>query len=178
MDTISRESNSSMLPVGGIIVGVVALLLSGYAAITLSKVNKSIAAHEDKLLKIESLETQLATVSADAAAAKKGNTDLWRQTQDGFTKVMAEVSIYAEDVVKLKEAAKKPAPVAAAPAGKAGSTPAVAGPDEYIVKAGDTSGTKIAAANGVSITDLQAVNPGVNWSSLKIGQKLKLPAKR
>ena len=42
MDTISRENNS-MLPVGGIIVGVIALLLGGYAAISLSKVNKALA---------------------------------------------------------------------------------------------------------------------------------------
>jgi LysM repeat protein len=29
----------------------------------------------------------------------------------------------------------------------------------------------------VSIGDLQAVNPGVNWNSLQVGQKLKLPKK-
>ena len=47
---------------------------------------------------------------------------------------------------------------------------------EYIVKGGDT-GMKIATANGVSVADLQAVNPGVNWGGLKVGQKLKLPKK-
>ena len=36
---------------------------------------------------------------------------------------------------------------------------------------------KIANANGVSLGDLQAVNPGVNWNGLKPGQKLKLPKK-
>jgi LysM repeat protein len=52
-----------------------------------------------------------------------------------------------------------------------------AGPDEYIVKGGDT-GYKIATANGVSVADLQAVNPGVSWTALKVGQKIKLPAKK
>ena len=42
MDTISRENNSSMLPVGGIVIGVLALLIGGYAAISLSKVNKAL----------------------------------------------------------------------------------------------------------------------------------------
>ena len=45
-----------------------------------------------------------------------------------------------------------------------------------VVKPGD-SGMKIANANGVSLGDLQAVNPGVNWNGLKPGQKLKLPKK-
>ena len=36
MDTISRENNN-MLPVGAVIVGVIALLLAAYSAISLSK---------------------------------------------------------------------------------------------------------------------------------------------
>lgn len=176
MDTISREGNSSMLPVGGIIVGVVALLLGGYAAITLSKVNKDLKAHEEKLAKIDSVETQVSTLATDTARANKSIADNDKVYRNGFDQVIGAIGKLTEDVTALKEAAKKPA----APAGKAGAanTPAVAGPNEYIVKAGDVSGTKIAAANGVSLKDLQDVNPGVNWNALKIGQKLKLPAKR
>ena len=37
---------------------------------------------------------------------------------------------------------------------------------------------KIARDHGVSLPDLMAVNPGVNWSKLKVGDKLKLPQKR
>ena len=66
MDTISRENNS-MLPVGGVIVGVIALLLGGYAAISLSKVNKTLAAQEEKIAKIDGIEAQ---VGAAAAAAE------------------------------------------------------------------------------------------------------------
>ncbi len=55
--------------------------------------------------------------------------------------------------------------------------PAVAGPGEYIVKPGDT-GAKIARANGVSLSDLTSVNPGVSWTHLKVGEKLKLPEKK
>ena len=49
-------------------------------------------------------------------------------------------------------------------------------PDEHIVAGGDT-GAKIARAKGVSLADLQAVNPGVDWAKLKVGQKIKLPKK-
>ena len=64
MDTISRENNS-MLPVGAIIVGVIALLLGGYAAITLSKVNKTLTEQEAKMASVES-----ASNTAAAAAEK------------------------------------------------------------------------------------------------------------
>jgi len=34
---------------------------------------------------------------------------------------------------------------------------------------------QIAKANGVNHADLLSVNPGVNWSKLKVGDKVKLP---
>jgi LysM repeat protein len=79
-------------------------------------------------------------------------------------------------VTTLQDSIKKPAAAAVKDAKKGGGEPPVAAPGEYIVKPGD-NGSKIAAANGVSFGDLQAVNAGVNWNGLKIGQKLKLPKK-
>jgi LysM repeat protein len=173
MDTISRENNS-MLPVGGIIVGVVALLLGGYAAISLSKVNKTVAAHEEKLARFENIELQAGNAAAEAAKANKDVAAVRKETNDAFQTVANYLSEIRGSVTKLEESQKRPA---AAVAGKKSSEPVVAGPGEYVVKVGDTSGTKIAASNGVSIADLKAVNPGVDWNSLKVGQKLKLPAK-
>ena len=173
MDTISRENNS-MLPVGGIIVGVVALLLGGYAAISLSKVNKTLAAHEEKVAKIDGIESQ---VSAAAAATEKSTKDLaalTRSTQDAFNQVGGELANQRTAITKFEEAAKKP--VAVAGAKKGGGEPAIAGPGEYIVKGGDT-GAKIARATGVSLGDLMTVNSGVNWTKLKVGDKIKLPKK-
>ncbi|HUR58540.1 MAG TPA: LysM domain-containing protein [Opitutaceae bacterium] len=172
MDTISRENNS-MLPVGGIIVGVIALLLGGYAAISLSKVNKALADHQPKIDKIDSVE--LAANSA-AAAAEKTSKDvqtLQRSTQDAFTQVGGALGELRTSITKLEESAKKPVAVANS---KKGGGPVEAGPGEYVVKAGDT-GMKIANANHVAMADLTAVNPGVNWSGLKVGQKVKLPKK-
>jgi LysM repeat protein len=172
MDTISRENNS-MLPVGGIIVGVIGLLLGGYSAISLSKVNKQLADHQVKVDKVDAVEAQATAASAAADKAKSDIANLQRSTQTAFDTVGPALASLREDITKMQESMKKPAPAA----GKKGSgEPAVAGPGEYIVKAGD-GGAKIARANGVSLADLQTVNPGVDWTKLHPGQKLKLPKK-
>jgi LysM repeat protein len=172
MDTISRENNS-MLPVGAIIVGVIALLLSGYAAITLSKVNRTLAEQEAKFGKLDQIETTANAAATAAEKAAKEYQGLRSSTQEAFNQVGAELSRISGSLVKLEESAKKPA---ATSKDKKSAEPVVAGPGEYVVKPGD-SGVKIASANGISLGDLQAVNPGINWNALKVGQKLKLPKK-
>jgi len=172
MDTISRENNS-MLPVGGIIVGVIALLLGGYAAISLSKVNKTLAEHQAKVDKVDNIEAQAGSAAATADQAKKDIGTLSRSTQDAFNTIGPTLAGLREDITKIQESMKKPAPVA----GKKGSgEPVVAGPGEYVIKPGD-SFAKIARANGCSIADIQAVNPNVNAAHLSVGQKIKLPKK-
>jgi len=171
MDTISRENNS-MLPVGGIIVGVIGLLLGGYSAISLSKVNKQLSDHQVKIDKVDGIEGQAQAAAATADKAKADIAALQRSTQTAFDTVGPALAGLREDITKIQEAAKKPAP-----GPKGGGGPVVAGPGEYVVKAGDTSGSKIAKDHGVSLADLMAVNPGVNWSKLKVGDKLKLPKK-
>jgi LysM repeat protein len=172
MDTISRENNS-MLPVGGIIVGVIGLLLGGYSAISLSKVNKLLADHQVKIDKVDGIEGQAQAAGATADKAKADIAALQRSTQTAFDTVGPELARLSGEILKIQEAAKKPVVT-----GKKGGSgePAVAGPGEYVVKAGDT-GAKIARANGCSIGDLQTVNPGVNFSKLHPGDKLKLPKK-
>lgn len=173
MDTISRENNSTMLPVGAIIVGVLALIVGGWAAITAAKVNKALADQQPKLEKIDSIEIAANSAAQAAERASRDIQSLQRSTQDVVTEISARMGDYAARITKIEESAKRPAAVA----GKKGGEPVVAGPDEYVVRAGDT-GMKIANANGVSVGQLQAVNPGVNWSGLKPGQKIKLPAKK
>lgn len=162
-----------MLPVGAIIVGVIGLLLGGYAAITVSKINKTVGEHDTKFAKVDAVEETANQAVNTAKNAAKDLQVLAKSTQSGFDQIGPLLVSLQGSVTKLEESAKKPAP--AAPT-KKGGEPAVAGPGEYIVKPGD-SGTKIAVANGVSLGDLQSVNPGVNWNGLKVGQKLKLPKK-
>jgi LysM repeat protein len=173
MDTISRENNS-MLPVGGIIVGVIALLLGGFAAIKVSGLSKTVADNQASVdSKLSSVESQASAASAAADKAGKDVKALRDTTQEAFNTVGPELARLQGAITKIEEAQKKPAPVADK---KGGGGPVVAAPGEYIIKAGDTF-AKIARAQGVTIADMTAVNPGVSSSALKVGQKIKLPKK-
>jgi LysM repeat protein len=171
MDTISRENNS-MLPVVGVVIGVLALLAGGYAAIKVSSLQKTVVTHEEKIAKIDGLESQVGTAGSTADKAARDITSLNRSTQDAFNTVAASLGTLQASVTKMEEGQKRPA----AAAKGAPHEPAVAGPGEYVVKGGD-SFAKIARAQGTTLADLQAVNPGVESAKLKVGQKLKLPKK-
>lgn len=162
-----------MLPVAGIVVGVLALLVGAYGAIKASSLQKTVVAQEEKVAKIDGIEAQAGSAAAAADKAARDITSLNRSTQDAFNTVAANLGTMQASITKLEEAAKKPAPTVA---GKKGGEPVVAGPGEYVVKGGDT-GAKIARAQGVSLGDLMAVNPDVNWTKLHVGQKIKLPKK-
>ena len=173
MDTISRENNS-MLPVAAVIVGVLALLVGGYAAIKASSLQKTVVNHEEKIGKIEGIESQVGTAAASADKAARDINSLNRSTQEAFNTVAASLGNIQASITKIEESQKKP--VAAAKSSAATKEPAVAGPDEYVIKGGDTL-AKIARAQGYSLADLQAVNPGIDSSKLKVGQKIKVPKK-
>lgn len=172
MDTISRESNNSMLPVGGIVVGLIGLLLGGFALAQASKANKAVAEQLPRIEKIDSIEQQASSAAANAEKASRELAARMREVQEGFNTIGPALANLQASVTKLEEAQKRPAPTA-----KGSSGPAVAGPGEYVIKSGDSL-AKIARANGVSIADVQSVNPGVDPQNLKIGQKIKLPQKR
>ena len=175
MDTISRENNS-MLPVGAIIVGVIALLLGGYAAISLTKINRTLAEQNEKFAKLEQIETTANAAANASEKAAKEYQGLRTSTQDAFNLVSDELKRLSKGLIDVNDSVKKPTPAASSAKDKKGGEPAVPGRGEYVVRAGD-NGMRIANANGVSIADLQAVNPGINWNTLKPGQKLKLPKK-
>ena len=178
MDTISRENNS-MLPAAGVILGVIALILSAVAMVKLSTANRQIAELKDSMTKVDALEGEVrnATTSAEQAkaaadSASRGVSSLQSSANTAFSSVAEQITALRNDLDKIH------APKAA---GKAANgekaAPPVAGEGEYIVKSGDT-GRKIATANGATVADLKAVNPGVNWNALKVGQKIKLPQKK
>jgi LysM repeat protein len=174
MDTISRENNS-YLPVAAVIVGVLALVLSGVALAKISSAKKEISAQVEPLsLRIDEAEGQARNATAAADKASGSINKLASDTQSAFTQVAQELGNIRGEITKVQEA--KVATKATAN-GKAASGPVVAGPDEYIIKAGDTL-AKIARAQGSSLPDVQAVNPGVDASKLKVGQKIKLPVKK
>lgn len=80
------------------------------------------------------------------------------------------------------EASNMAPPVAAPPTAVAPpvvTPPSAPAPEatgtEYVVVKGDTLG-KIAKRNGVTLKALEAANPGVEPTKLKVGQKLTIPA--
>ncbi len=92
-------------------------------------------------------------------------TDNSTPTIDTNTAIAADTNVPAIDTNPPVVA--PPAAVVAPPVETAGS--------EYVVVQGDTLG-KIAKKNGVTLKALEAANPGVIPTKLKIGQKLSLPA--
>lgn len=188
MDTISRENNTSYLPFAGLIAGLIALIL---AIVGLVQVNKLKTANQtfqdEQTAKVSSIESTASAASAAASAATsavdgatRSISGLQRSTQEAFGQVAGEITRINGEIVKIQESGAKPKVAAKdpkAPAGAAAAAaPAVAGPNEYVIVGGDT-GAKIARAKGVSLADLISVNPGVNWTGLKVGQKVKIPAK-
>jgi LysM repeat protein len=183
MDTISREPSPSYLPIAGLIAGLVGLLLGGIALANASKANKAatnaLAASEaaaGQVTRIDAIESAVSSASANAETALRNVSGLKTSTQDGFNLVASELGKTNGEIAKLQEAATRTASAPRSGGTTASTGPVVAGPGEYVVKSGDT-GYKIASANGVSVADLQAVNPGVSWTGLKVGQKIKLPKK-
>jgi LysM repeat protein len=160
--------------VGGVIIGVVALIVGGVAAFKLSAVNRELAAQAEKVAKIDDIASQVASAAAASDKAAHDIQSLQGSTQAAVNQLGTELATIDE---KIKHIEETHAAHTTAKGGKGGGEPAVAGPGEYIVKAGD-SGAKIARANGVSLADLTSVNPGISWSHLKIGEKLKLPEKK
>ncbi len=172
MDTISHESNSSYLPVAGVLVGVIALIVSGAALYKASSVGKRIPDNlPDRLTTVESTAQ---SASSAAATANANLSKLQSSVQSAFeNQIGPAITSLQASVTKLEDAAKAhTAPKVVAKKGEA----AVAGPGEYVVKPGDT-GMKISRATGVSLSQLEAANPGINWRRLHVGQVIKTGAK-
>ena len=170
MDNISRENNNSFLPVAGVIAAAIALLLGGIALAKASKAATEEALIEQKA-RIDAIETQAKDAAALAARTKTDLTGLQQGLTSAFEVYSKSIEELRTNVKTLQEgAAKKPATAA-----KDG--PVTAAKDEYVVKSGDT-GSKIASANGTTVAALEKLNPGIDWTKLKVGAKVKVPAKK
>lgn len=174
MDTISRENNS-MLPVGAIILGALALIVGGYGAIKASSLQKQVAAHQEKIDKVDGIEGQANSAAATADKAAKDISTLTRTTQEAVNMISSDLGNIHASIVKLEESAKRPA---AAAGGKAARGEVVAGPGEYVIKAGDNFAKIGRTHGGFTAAEVAAVNPGISSNKLKIGDKIKLPEKK
>ena len=80
MDTISRDNNTSSLPVPSVIVGLLALVLSAVALVKVSSANKTLAEYADKVGKIDAIESTANTAASSASTAQKNVVDLNQAT--------------------------------------------------------------------------------------------------
>lgn len=179
MDTISRENNSNYLPIAGVLVGVIALAVACFALVKASGASKAIAADSDEIAKIDTIES---TANSAAQTAQTANTSISKlndSLRGDFDQITTKFGSIDASIAKLQESAK-PAPKAAkaksAPAGEGSAPGTVSSDGSYTVKSGDSL-AKIARANGVSLAEIEAANPGVDPKRLKVGQKINLPTK-
>ncbi|HEY8995785.1 MAG TPA: LysM domain-containing protein [Lacunisphaera sp.] len=176
MDTLSRDSNSSgsVLPLVGVIAGALGLILAIVALVKLSTLQKTVAAHDTEIPKIATIEGEL------RAATTKSETDLRglrEGVQNALNDVGTQIGALRAQVTKIEEA-QKAKPVAAAGKGGAAAAPTgVLNSDgTYSIAPGDTL-AKVARKFAVKLDAIEAENPGLDPTKIKIGQKIRIPKK-
>ncbi|HEX2861403.1 MAG TPA: LysM domain-containing protein [Lacunisphaera sp.] len=178
MDTLSRDSNSSgsVLPLVGVIAGALGLILAIVALVKLSTLQKSVTVQGDEIAKISTLENDL------RAATTKSENDLRglrEGVQNALTEVGTQIGTLRAQVAKVEEVQKaRPVAPAAAPGTKAAAAPTgVLNSDgTYSIAPGDTL-AKVARKFAVKLDAIEAENPGLDPTKLKVGQKIRIPRK-
>jgi LysM repeat protein len=177
MDTLSRDSSSSnsILPLVGVIAGALGLILAIVALVKLSTLQKSVSELSNEIPKIATIEGDL------RAATAKSEGDL-RGLREGVQNALRDIGTALGErdakIAKLEEAMKaRPAPAAAA-GGKAAAAPTgVLNADgTYTIAVGDTF-SKVARKFNVKMDAIEAENPGLDPTKLRVGQKIRIPRK-
>lgn len=176
MDTISNESNeTSYLPIAALIIAVLAGIFALVGFLKVRTVEKTVASQTALNARVQELEGQVRTAVTTAESATTRIAKVATDTNNAFGQVGEAIVGIRADIAKVQEASATR--TAAAPASASSSNPApAAAAGEYIIKSGDT-GSKIARAAGVSLGDLFAANPGINWNRLSVGQIVKIPGR-
>ena len=163
-DSISPSSSESKLP---LIVGILGFAL-GAAGLVLgikAKGAAQVAGEEAAAANAKVVEIGNAVAGkANATEVQALRADLDKGLADG---IAAENQIM-ESIAALQKVAAKPA----ATKGADGKAAVAAGPGEHAVAKGETL-SSIAKKAGISLKAIQDLNPGVDATKLRIGQKLK-----
>jgi LysM repeat protein len=174
MDTLSRDSSSSgsVLPLVGVIAGALGLILAIVALVKLSTLQKTVAAHDAEIPKIATIEGDLRAATTKTENDLRG---LREGVQNALTQVGTEIGTLRAQITKVEEAQK--AKAAPAPGAKGAAPTGVLNADgTYTVAAGDNF-SKIARKFAVKMDAIEAENPGLDPTKLKVGQKIRIPKK-
>jgi hypothetical protein len=116
MDTISRENNSNYLPIAGVLVGVIALVLS---AVALFKASSGTRALGDKIdsvtTRVDTIESTANSAAQTAQTANAAITKMQSSVQGAFDQIGTKFGSIDAAITKLQETAK-PAPRVQRPA--------------------------------------------------------------
>jgi len=160
-----------------IAIGGIGLLIGIFGMVKATKLEKIVATQGEELLKIETVRGEVQALSAKVDSDVKGLRD---GVQSVLAQVGEQIGTIKGQITKLEEAAKKPAPAAAAGKGGKGgaavSTGTVDANGNYTVGPGDTI-SKIAKKFATKPDSIEAENPGLNPAKLRVGQKIKIPKK-
>lgn len=176
-DSINSTSETKWPLIAAVIaltVAALALLFAIKARSDVSKANASLEAAKTELsiVKGEVDAVRLTAAKSSEIAAVDAKVDSFKAEAVGkIDEIIGQISAHKKILDGIKSA-----PIKASTTAVANGTSTAAAPGEYVVKAGDTP-RKIAAANGVAVSDLLKANPGLDPAKLKVGQKIKLPAK-
>ena len=155
----------------GVGLGALGLILSIVALVKLSTLQKTVAEHSQEIPKIATLEGDLRAATTKTENDLRG---LREGVQNALTQVGTEIGAVKGRLDKVEEAQK----AKAAPAGKGGAaaTGVLNADGTYTVGSGD-SFAKIARKFAVKMDAIEAENPGLDPTKLKVGQKIKIPKK-
>jgi hypothetical protein len=175
MDTLSRDSSSSssVLPLVGVIAGALGLILAIVALVKLSTLQKTVAAHDAEIPKIATIEGDLRAATAKTENDLRG---LREGVQNALTQVGTEIGTLRAQITKVEEAQKAKAAAPAAGGKGAAPTGVLNADGTYTVAAGDNF-AKIARKFAVKMDAIEAENPGLDPTKLKVGQKIRIPKK-
>jgi LysM repeat protein len=188
MDTISsREPNTNYLPLIGVIAGVAALLLAIFAFVQIRSLKNEIADLKGFGERVGGRAPQVSQATnavqvANNAAQVANETrnslmNVARDTNNSFKQVSDQLG----ELRTRLESRPGPARTTGGTTTPGGTTttttpPPTASSDVYVVKSGD-NGQTIIRTTGFSQSQLEAVNPGIEWRKLHVGQKIVLPKK-
>lgn len=179
MDTLSRDSSSSsnnILPMVAIAIGGIGLLIGIFGMAKASKLEKALNEQTTKIQEVDSgVRSEVQRVEGKIDSSISG---LRQGVEQVLAQVSGEMGTIKAQITKLEEEAKKKAvPVAAAgKGGPAVATGTVDANGNYTVAPGDTI-NKIAKKFATKPDTIEAENPGLNPTKLRVGQKIKIPRK-
>lgn len=196
----SPSKTPLFIGIAAVIVALVGLGVGWMGLTRAAELEVQIARLEQAANQDTGLEESVAATEERVEGLSEGINNFSRSVNEAITGIRSDMTKVRSDIRKVtidaltakkmvEELEEKGVQVAMAPPSSNGSPPSAApastvkkAPDTapgtsgvYTIKSGDTLG-RIAAAYKISLSQLQAANPGIDPRRLRIGQQVAIPA--